>query len=260
MNLQLVNTLAIGITLIYTSVLDIRERRVPFRTWYPMLLVGIPVAIAIYALSLLQDFRIFSAFLLISLLFSSVFYLLAWFRLYGGADAWALIFITLLHPLFPFAPAAGYPPFPFFPFSVLINALLLNLAAPVGIFAYNLARGNRAPLPYLFLGFPVTSERLLQSHGFLMERFQEVDGAVKRSFIPVRESLSMLLSGRDRMYTRDLRLHPERYRRELELIGRAGDVWISYGVPFLVPITAGFFTALLIGDLFYILLSGLSLL
>ncbi|RPJ52567.1 MAG: hypothetical protein EHJ95_03800, partial [Methanobacteriota archaeon] len=36
--------LAIGITLIYASFRDIRERRVPFETWYPMLVVGIPVS------------------------------------------------------------------------------------------------------------------------------------------------------------------------------------------------------------------------
>jgi preflagellin peptidase FlaK len=36
---------AITVTLLYASVLDIRERRVPFRTWYPMLAVTIPLVI-----------------------------------------------------------------------------------------------------------------------------------------------------------------------------------------------------------------------
>ncbi|MDH7593016.1 MAG: A24 family peptidase C-terminal domain-containing protein [Methanomicrobiales archaeon] len=254
MNLLLVNTLAIGITLIYASCLDIRDRRVPFRTWYPMLAIGVPVALYIIFRLYLEDPQIFFRYLLTAGLFSVAFYLFAYFRLFGGADAWALIFITLLHPFFPFAPCAGYPPFAFFPFSVLINALLLNLATPLGIFAMNVIRGNRAPLIHMFLGFPVSSEALSTSYGFVMERLVEREGRLERSFIPVRESLAMLFSGRDRLYTRDLRVYPERYEKERALIEKAGGVWISYGVPFIVPITAGFFSALLVGDLLQLIM------
>ncbi|MFA7152560.1 MAG: A24 family peptidase C-terminal domain-containing protein [Methanoregulaceae archaeon] len=35
---------------------------------------------------------------------------------------------------------------------------------------------------------------------------------------------------------------------------KAGKIWISYGVPFIVPITAGLLSALVIGDLLYILM------
>lgn len=249
-----ISALAMGITLLYASLLDIRERRVPFRTWYPMLAVCIPVAILVYAELFLMDPGLTLRLLFVGAVFSAAFYLFAYLRFFGGADAWALIFITLLLPLFPVRPLFGYPPFPFLPFSVLVNALILNLAAPLAILAMNIARGNRAPFPYMLLGFPVPAGRLGEYWGFVMEEIAEKDGIVVRNFVPVLESLRRMYKGEDRMYTRDLRMHPERYERELELIRRAGDVWISYGVPFIVPITAGLCTAILAGDLLYALM------
>lgn len=56
-------------------------------------------------------------------------------------------------------------------------------------------------------------------------------------------------------YTKSLKENPNQYRKELELYKKAGTVWISYGVPFLIPITAGFLTALVLGDFFMALLS-----
>jgi len=53
----------------------------------------------------------------------------------------------------------------------LINALILNLIAPVGIFLINIAKGNRAPLQYMFFGFPVKGEKIQESWGFVMEDF-----------------------------------------------------------------------------------------
>jgi len=32
---------------------------------------------------------------------------------------------------------------------------------------------------------------------------------------------------------------------------KAGTVWISYAVPFIIPITAGFITAVIFGDLLF---------
>jgi Type IV leader peptidase family. len=45
----------IAVTLLYASVLDVRERRVPFRTWYPMLAITIPLAIWFYGMVLVAD-------------------------------------------------------------------------------------------------------------------------------------------------------------------------------------------------------------
>jgi preflagellin peptidase FlaK len=172
-------------------------------------------------------------------------------HLFGGADAWALIFISFAVPVFPFTPLLGNPPLGFLAFSVLINALILNLAAPAAIFIVNLLRGNRAPLMYMFFGFPVAGDKIQDSWGFVMEEFDEKDGAIFRKFIGFAESIRRMYAGRDRVYTKDLREHPADYARELALYKKAGTVWISYAVPFIIPITAGFVTAIVCGDFLF---------
>ncbi|MDD1708475.1 MAG: prepilin peptidase [Methanoregulaceae archaeon] len=242
----------------YASLLDIRERRVPFITWYPMLVVSIPFTAFFYAILLYNGEFVTAGYLAVmALFFSLLFYLFAYFHLFGGADAWALIFIALCIPAFPHTPLLGIPPLGFFPFSVLINAVLLNLFTPVGIYLYNLNKGNRAPFPYMFLAFPVEGKEIQESYGYVMEEIGEADGEIQRRFIGIGEAIRGMTSGKGRIYTLDLRRNPDEYVNELELFKKAGKVWISYGVPFIVPITAGMVTALIFGDILFSLLQVL---
>jgi len=356
----LIGVIAVVITLCYASYLDIIDRRVPFITWVPLLLVGIPGAglallsfnngiillvgyagitgailllayfnnrdirtlkqlvwpvlvialqictgfyflylgiVSIFLLSMTATF-IFSCATLLELrgrenlftdiwpiiyflvaafswfyyaiavtsqvsiaylgmiaFFCLIFYLFAVLNLFGGADAWALMFISLTIPLFPFIPLAGYPPLAFFPFTVLVNAVIFNLIAPIALFILNLYRGNRAPLLYLFLGYPVDGDKVQNSFGFIIEEIREMDGSIDRRFLRLGEALGSLVKGGKRIYTKDLRLHPEQYSHEISLYKRAGKVWISYGVPFIVPITTGVIFGLFIGDILTICLN-----
>jgi archaeal preflagellin peptidase FlaK len=348
---------AVIITLCYASRLDILERRVPFPTWWPMLVVGIPtagialllaggvsllagylqmVSIVLYIaylgnrnnerpisviflvpVLLVQIYSVFyfmemngiqgvllsvvsilvtvyatwlearnlettftnawpllyfllgaicwfsyplsgggTMFLFLGLmaLFCLLFYLFGIMQLFGGADAWALIFITLIIPLFPFEPLTGYPAIPFFPFTVLVNAVIFNLVAPAGLFIINIIKGNKAPWPYLFLGYPVDGNAIGMSFGFVMEEFEERDGVLTRRFLKLRDSFGSMVRGHRRIYTKDLRTTPEKFSKEIALYKKAGWVWISYGVPFIVPITAGLLFGLFIGDIMTIFL------
>jgi preflagellin peptidase FlaK len=193
-------------------------------------------------------------FILLPAVFCGVFYTFGRMHLFGGADAWALIFIAFCVPVFPFSPLLGTPPLGFLAFSVLLNALLLNLAAPVGIFVINLIRGNRAPLIYMFFGFPVRGDMIQKEWGFVMEDFEEKNGAVKRKFIGFWDAIRRMYAGEGRVYTKDLREKPERYSRELAIYRKAGTVWISYAVPFIIPIMAGFVTAIVFGDLLFVIM------
>jgi preflagellin peptidase FlaK len=350
--------IAVIITLFYASRLDILDRRVPFATWWPMLVVGIPAAgiallftaggvpllagylqmvsivlyiaylgnrddekplkvvflvpvllvqifsvlyflgvngiqgvllsvasilITVYATRLearnlettfsnawpllyflagticwfsysLSGGGILFLFLGMMALFCLMFYLFGVMQLFGGADAWALIFITLIIPLFPAEPLAGYPAIPFFPFTVLVNAVIFNLVAPAGLFIMNIVKGNKAPWPYLFLGYPVSGSTIGTSFGFVMEEFEERDGVLTRRFLKLRETLGSMVRGRRRIYTKDLRTTPEKFSKEIALYKKAGNVWISYGVPFIVPITAGLLFGLFVGDIVTIVL------
>jgi preflagellin peptidase FlaK len=183
--------------------------------------------------------------------FCGIFYIFARMHLFGGADAWALIFLSFSVPVFPYTPLLGSPPLGFLSFTVLINALLLNLATPIVIFIINIIRGNRAPLMYMFFGFPVKGDRIQEAWGFIMEDFEESKGIVSRKFIGFWDSVKRMYTGEGRIYTKDLREQPEEFKKELAMYKKAGTVWISYAVPFIIPITAGLITALVFGDILY---------
>jgi preflagellin peptidase FlaK len=187
-------------------------------------------------------------FILLPAVFCGVFYTFGRMHLFGGADAWALVFISFCVPTFPFTPLFGIPLLGFLAFSALINALLLNLVTPLGICIINLVRGNRAPLRYMFFGFPVRGDAIRKTWGFVMEDFEVKDGTVSRKFIGFWDAIRRMYTGEDRIYTKDLREHPEKFGQELVTYEKAGTVWISYAVPFIVPITAGFVSAVLFGD------------
>jgi archaeal preflagellin peptidase FlaK len=256
--LLIIPALAITATLCYASFMDIRERRVPFRTWYPMLAASIPFTVFFYgSLLYFGEYTSMAYLAFLALFFSCLCYIFAYFHLFGGADAWALIFIALCIPTFPVTPLLGIPPLAFFPFSVLVNAVLLNLFIPVGIYLYNLKKGNKAPFPYMFLAFPVEGDHIHESYGYVMEKIDEEEGKIRRRFIGIGEGIRSMTSGKGRIYTLDLRRNPDEYVKERELFGKAGRVWISYGIPFIVPITAGVITALIFGDMFFGLLQVL---
>jgi len=365
---MVISALAVLVTMIYASYLDIRDRRVPFKTWYPMLIVGIPASVwllyiktgnfsliagylalvvsffyanyldnhepgepfkfeylavtlalpllawlvlpATFSMTLVPWYAMFAGifayisyiaykqkpegkikpkkkrkesnieealsrwyfilivmifaitslvlffsswgapalFVLLPAVFCGVFYLFGRMHFFGGADAWALIFISFCVPTFPFTPLLGNTPLGFLAFSVLINALLLNLVAPLAIFAVNIAQGNRAPLMYMFFGFPVKGDTIQQEWGFVMEDFEEKKGIMNRKFIGFWDSIKRMYAGVGRIYTKDLREHPEEFTAELAIYKKAGTVWISYAVPFIIPIAAGLITAIVFGD------------
>ena len=242
-------------TLLYASRLDLRERRVPVRVWQYLAVVGTPMMILTYYRVLTSYSEMFLSLLLITGLFVIFFYAsAAWLHLFGGADAWAFIVITLFVPLYPFSPLTGTPLIGFFPYAVLVNTAVIGLIAPLGMLAYNLWHHNKAPLKYLFTGLPVQGKSIAQYHGYVMEEFSEKDGKLSRRFIGQGEALRKMVKGSGRVYTRDLRMHPEDFETELALYRKAGNVWISYGLPFIVPITVGFVLALCFGDLLYLLI------
>ena len=236
------------------TLLEFRGKENIFTDIWPIIYFLI-VSVGWFYYALLVTLQISYAYIGLIAIFCLFFYLFAYFNLFGGADAWALMFISLTIPFFPFTPFAGYPPHMFFPFTVLINAVIFNLIAPVALFIMNRYKGNRAPVLYLFLGYPVDGDKVQNSFGFIMEDISETNGIINRRFLKFGESLGSIIRGGKRIYTKDLRLHPEQYSREISLYKHAGKVWISYGVPFIVPIAAGVIFGLFIGDILTVCLN-----
>ena len=228
-----------------------------FRAWHVPLVIALQ-GTAWAGLFLAGKGGMGDLLLVLVALYSLLFLAFAGMNLFGGADAIALVAIALFVPVFPFQPIFGYPPLQFLPFSALTNAVILNLVTPVGFAILNAVRGNRAPFPYTFFGYPVRGDSIENTFGFVMEDFSEEKGELKRRFIPVRSALRRMVEGKGRVYTKHLKEHPERYGKELALYRKAGMVWISYGVPFILPILAGFATALLGGDILFTVMGAVA--
>ncbi len=257
-NPLLIGAAAIGVTLVYASVLDLRSRRVPFRTWYPMLVFGAPFTLWFYVSRFESSPSGAVTLLVLSAIFGAVFLLFGRLGLIGGADAWALAFITLLLPTFPFTPLLGDTVPGFFSLPLLVHACVAALLVPFALLLRNQRRGVKGPLIARLRGYPVTATEISdgRAFGFLMEDLAEEEGVLQRRFLTLGESIGAML--RDtRLYTRELRVEPERFTVELALIRRASPVWIAVGVPFIVPLTAGFFVTLAVGDTLFYLLSRL---
>jgi len=170
---------------------------------------------------------------------------LYWARLlHGGADAKGLIALTLLVPAYP--DARPFPLLPanprveglvqtVFPFSfvVWVDALVLFLAVPIGLFLANAIRGDLA-LPQAFLGYRARVDAFPR-FAWPMEKIDDRGQHV-------------------------LVLFPRRGGRPQEDLARlraAGieRVWVTPQIPFIVLLLGGFVLAFFVGNLLLTVLS-----
>jgi preflagellin peptidase FlaK len=257
-NPLLISAAAIGITLVYASVLDLRSRRVPVPTWYPMLAIGVPSTLWFYTtqFAVAPDYALL--LLVLSVALAVAFYLFGRFNMIGGADVRALAFVTLLLPTFPFTPLLGEPLPGFFPLPMLVHAEIAALLAPLGVYVWNRRRGTDGPLSARLRGYPVTADEITRGRafGFLMEELLDEDGVLRRRFYTLGESMGAMFND-TRLYTRELRVEPERFSDELALIRRASPVWISVGAASIETHAVGIFATLIVGDTLFYLLSAI---
>jgi preflagellin peptidase FlaK len=255
--LFLLSIVALLVTLVYGCIEDLKDRSVPAVMWYPALAIGIICLVYfVWETNKLENIAYLLPIFFLMMFFIIAFFLFAYFNLFGLGDAKALITITICIPIFPLVPLFGYPyygiiPYVFFPLSVLTNTVLATIAAPICIFIYNLFKRNIAPIPTMFLGIPIPSKELQNTYGIVMESFEMQDGAIQRQFIGFGTALRQMITGEGRVYTKDLRENPKAYKKQLELYNKVDTIWISYALPYLIPITIGFIVTLICGDLLH---------
>lgn len=164
----------------------------------------------------------------------------------GGADAKALLAITLLVPRYPevagfplvsLDPAVGAAVAIWFPFAllVLMNTAMLFVVVPFLLLAYNASRGAWT-VPEMFLGYRVPIDRVPR-FVWLMQVVRE--GEVVR-----------ILRPRDR----------EDKREQVRLLREKGlrEVWVTPQLPFMVPLLPGFVLSFVVGNPVFALLKVLT--
>lgn len=296
---------------------DVRTRRVPNRTWFPLVAVGI-VALVWDGLIVLDamgfERRLFVVQTTLSLgLVAPVGYVFWRLGGFGGADAKAVMTLALLYPVYPafYVIERVFPitqaTIGVFSLTILSNAVLVGLAYPLVLAGSNAIRGrfHRA----MVIGRPVAVESVVTEYGRLLE--------TPEGFTPGGLDLDAF-----RMYLRwrgtdlsELRAHPDQFRTSTPThVNDPGDgsiegdpipdggpppdgggdewgaerfltehsaygttpqelrdgievladsdrevVWITPGIPFIVPMFAGLLLALVYGDVLFALLATLGL-
>lgn len=309
----------------WAALRDVRTRRIPNRTWYPLAALG--GALLLWdALALGPGTPRFGLFLVRTLLSVGLvgglglgFWALGSF---GGADAKAFLAIALLFPTYP-AYRLGDLLLPavvtdlgVFSFTVLTNAVLVGAAYPLALAVANARAGTISPLAFVARRVPVDS--LAERHGTLLDtgghftqsgldldalrmylRWRRIDLATLRSTpsladpatlpadpgeptdgavdaaITVGDSPPAMRGDGPTEGTMQDRwgaeaflealdgsaygTSPEALRAGLDRILEADCVWVSPGIPFIVPTFLGLLLALTLGDLLFLALEWVGL-
>lgn len=236
--------------LIYACYSDLKTRSVTNRLWGLMIAVGCLIA-------LYNCFRFGIPFLLgfiLSVLFTfCLTYLFFRLRLFGGADAKCLIAISVLIPVQPDF-AFVYSQLLLFPFAIttLLNAAIISLCIPLGLFVYNILTLSREELKgnlgSAFIGYKSRIGALsdkADKHTRLVHLYGEEESDLKRVFVFGGVEI-------DAEVVEELK----KYHAQ----GKIGDkVWVTPELPFILFITAGFFTALLFGNLIFCIMFSILL-
>jgi preflagellin peptidase FlaK len=251
--------------LLYASWSDYKTREVSNRVWVlfaPLALILSLVELLLYEPS---KFPLFGLSLGITVVIAFVLFYSGGF---GGADSKALMCIALALPFFPamlFTPvlAAGVSPLSqnLFPLTIFSNAVLFAAASGIYLLLYNVIwhrktgkkifEGSLATesigkkLIVLITGYRVSVAKLKAKwHIYPLEDIEEENSEdpVKRKLVVVPRD-----EGRDEIVAR---------------LSRAADagkidakVWATPGLPMLIFVTIGLITALLFGDIVWILVS-----
>ncbi|QLD91273.1 prepilin peptidase [Natronomonas salina] len=196
---------------------DIETRRVPNRTWLPLLVAGV-VALAWDGWLVLDQGafsqRLFAVRVVLSLgLVAPLGYVFWRLGGFGGADAKAVISLAVLFPVYPsFYLELGALPLNratlgVFSLTILSNTVIVGLAYPLLLALRNLPRGEVTPA--MFVGRPVAVADVLVEYGRLLEG---PDGFSRRGLDV--DALRMYLRWRGVTFEQ-IRANPDRYRHPL---------------------------------------------
>lgn len=233
--------------LLYSCYSDIKTRRVSDYVWLAMLAGG--AFFILYDLSKLGSPYLLRLFISAGLMFVFLYlysHISALFRIreMGGADQKLLLVLSIIFPVYPTFQVVNlvFPlsmPMNFFAFSVLGDALVAAMMLPVGFAVYNLTKMGMHidKPPYIFLGYKTRISELVGKRVWICQDFEEINGKIKtlytRSGIEINEKTLA------------------KFEKLLEKGLIKDEVWVTPKVPFMIPLTTGFFIAVFFGDFIF---------
>ncbi|MDI3485534.1 MAG: archaeal preflagellin peptidase FlaK [Methanolobus sp.] len=242
--IELLKVLACMPFLLYSCYSDIKTRRVSNNVWFMMFGVGF--------IFIMYDLMTYGLPYLVRNILSFLFifafvYILFQVGAFGGADAKILMVISLIIPTFPAIelgstslPLTGVPPINLFAFSVFGNSVILTVIVPIGLCLYNLVKNPSESLKrplYMFIGYITPISKLEKGHFRMIDSYEDTKDGLKFKFSRSGTEISSDVIKELKMYQKE---------------GKVKDgVWITPGLPFMIPITAGFITAVVYGDLIF---------
>lgn len=154
---------------------DIKTRRIPNRVWLPLIVFGAGLlAWDTWSVWGTLDWQFFAASAGVSLFVVIPAAYLMWaIGGFGGADAKAIMTLSVLFPTYPayFVGADSYPlvdsAIGSFSFTILANAVVVTMIAPVGLLVLNLLRRDVGPV--MFLGRIRRTSSLTEIPGKLLQ-------------------------------------------------------------------------------------------
>jgi archaeal preflagellin peptidase FlaK len=200
----------------------------------PLLMYLVAVIALVYLAFSFWEEQLFWQLLDILIMFGVMILLYQIDVIKGGADAKALIALSLLFPVYP--SIGDFPLIPIsndlfmliFPFSLLVlfNAAIVSLVVPLGLLVHNLAHGD-IKFPAMLLGYKVSMSEARKRFVWPMERVE--NGALKFVYFPKEEEEN------------------EKILDDLAAVG-ASRIWVTPKIPFLIFITAGLVISALVGN------------
>ncbi|MCZ7393487.1 MAG: prepilin peptidase [Candidatus Methanoperedens sp.] len=230
--------------LIYSCYSDIKTRRVSDYVWYIMLAGGaffILDAISNYGVLYLSRLLISAVLMYIFLEIYSRISNFFNIRMMGGADAKLLLVLSIIFPVYPTI-GNVFPlivPLNLFAFSVLGDAVTVAMIIPIGFAIYNLTKvGLSIDKPaYIFVGYKTKISKLANKRVWIIQDFEEVNGRIKSNY--KRGGIEI----------------DEKAIAKLNNLLKKGlikdEVWVTPKLPFMIPLTLGFFIAISYGDLIF---------
>lgn len=218
--------LSIGVMLLYASVSDWRLREVSDKLWLVFGAAGLGINVANYLLGLAvsEMVNILVSIGATTVVAVSFYYI----RMYGGADAKALVVISILLPTY--LPTNGIHSLT--GIIVLTNGTLLSLIIPASFSVYNLLRlvsGER-----IFEGFE--HESSLRKFSACFMGFKVRDASRKKFLWSMEKKVD------------DKRLFEfSLLKDEPQVV--TGEAWVTPGIPLIIFLTAGFLATFMVGDI-----------